>query len=92
MLTTKDQRGNTTNYTYNGFKKILTIKDPYNYTIENGYDENGNLKSVKDKKGSYSYFEYDADNRSKQKRVPLELNGSNIIYSIENYDYDVVGF
>ncbi|EMS69249.1 RHS repeat-associated core domain-containing protein [Ruminiclostridium cellobioparum] len=91
MLTTKDQRGNTTNYTYNGFKKILTIKDPYNYTIENGYDENGNLKSVKDKKGSYSYFEYDADNRLKQKRVPLELNGSNIIYSIENYDYDVVG-
>jgi RHS repeat-associated protein len=91
MLTSKDQLGNTITYTYNGLRKLLTEKDPYNNTIENQYDENGNLKSIKDKRGSISYFEYDVNNRLKQKKVPIELSGNNVIYSIENYEYDEVG-
>lgn len=91
MLTSKDQLGNTTTYTYNGLRKVLTVKDPYNYTIENQYDENGNIKSITDKKGNISYFEYDVNNKLKQKKVPIELIGNNVIYSIENYEYDEVG-
>nr|WP_274529245.1 RHS repeat domain-containing protein [Paenibacillus piscarius] len=80
----------TTSYTAFGKEKV--VKDPYGNTVENKYDLNGNLVSVKDQAGSITIFNYDAGNRLIEKKSPLALDESkNVIYAVESFQYDAAG-
>lgn len=90
-LTQKDQRGNVTAFEYNAFGKIRSIKDANLDSMSYKYDLNGNVAAEKDKKGYDTEYSYDENNRPTEIRRPLELSGSNILYSIAQYEYDEVG-
>ncbi|MEK3795064.1 restriction endonuclease fold toxin [Paenibacillus sp. FSL R7-0204] len=84
--------GAVTTTSYTSFGKEKVVKDPYGYTVENKYDLNGNLVSVKDQADSITLFNYDAGNRLIDKKSPLALDESrNVIYAVESFHYDAAG-
>ena len=92
MTEKKDPLGKKTYYEYNGFGKLWKERDEYGKETVYSYDGNGNIASVKDKRDSITEFTYDALNKLDKKKVPLERDASgNIIYAIEDYDYDGAG-
>ncbi len=68
----------TTNYTYNDFGQVLTVKDPLNHVTTNTYDGNGNLKTVTtpapDGQTAASLTQFNYDNKGELTQITDPLN------------------
>ena len=53
-----DANGNTTTFTYNNLRKVLTMREPSGFTTTNTYDASGNLLSTRDGAGQLTTFTY----------------------------------
>jgi YD repeat-containing protein len=59
LLSTTDPLGNTTAYTYNATRQVLTTTDARGGTTTNAYDAKGNLVSTTDPLGNATAYTYD---------------------------------
>jgi YD repeat-containing protein len=83
LLSQRDALGNTTSYTYNNKRQVLTITDSKGGVTTNSYDIKGNLTSTRDAMGNVTTFSYST---SGLKQTETDAAGN-----ITRFEYDAFG-
>ena len=88
MLTSTDQRNNTTNYTYDSLDRRSTRTDPLNATETSTYAANGLLDSFTARNGQITKRTYDTINRLSFIGYGATAQAPTTYESTINYTYD----
>jgi RHS repeat-associated protein len=86
LLSTTDPLGNTTAYTYNATRQVLTTTDARGGTTTNAYDAKGNLVSTTDPLGNATAYTYDT--RGNVLTQTVTVGGA---AQVTRYQYDAQG-
>ncbi|WP_169334852.1 RHS repeat domain-containing protein [Salinimonas chungwhensis] len=93
----QDASGNVTYYTYDGHERLKRQYFPSKSNVgqydsgdyeEYNYDNNGNLKSLRKRNGSYIFYTYDNLNRLVKKDIP-NTSAKDVYYQYNNQNLKV---